>query len=211
MTTKLGLYNDALLICGERFISSLTESREPRYLLDHAYDQGAVDDCLENGFWPFATRSVQLDYDASEDPSFGYGYAFSKPSDWVSTIGVCSDEFFNVPLTQHTFENELWYADITPIYLKYVSNDTSYGYNLAIWPTSFKDYVATYLASKIVPKLADEPKVKEVMDELKKAKLNALNNAGQSLPTSFPAQGSWVRSRQSGRRNDRGHRNTLIG
>jgi hypothetical protein len=45
--SKLGIYNDALRILGERKLSSISEDRPPRYRLDDIYDFGAIEYCLE--------------------------------------------------------------------------------------------------------------------------------------------------------------------
>jgi len=211
--TKLTLYNRALTICGERHISALTEDRRPRHLLDNAWDQGAVDTCLEMGQWSFATRAVQVDYDASFDPGFGYNYAFSKPTDWKNTCAVCSDEYFNEPLTQYIDEADYWYADLTKIYVKYVSNDSSYGGDYSLWPGLFTEFVSAYLAHQIVMSLtADEKKQKAVRDYMKEMRKEAKNHSAQVGPTKFPPPGSFVQSRARNRtRNDRGNTGSLTG
>ena len=209
---KLGLYNNALLICGERSISDLTENREPRRLLDTVYDGGGIDVCLEEAQWVFAIRTVMIDHDPAVDPQFGYEWAFSKPSDWKITSAFCSDESFQVPITNYSDENWYWYANEDPIYVKYVSNDASYGYNLGDWPASFAEFVSAYFAVKIVGKLTgDEDKRAEVKEHYKVARLDAKNRNAMAGPTSFPARGSWVNSRQHGSRQDRGNRGQLIG
>lgn len=81
MTTQLDIYNGALLHCGERFLASLTEQREPRRLLDRVWSSNGVKTCLEQGQWNFAMRTIQIDYDPSIAPSFGYARAFQKPND----------------------------------------------------------------------------------------------------------------------------------
>src|SRR5438270_251157 len=83
----------AQMLCGERFLASLTEEREPRRLLDQAWASNAVRACLEMGQWNFAMRTIQIDYDSGVEPGFGYNRAFPKPTDWVNTTGVCEDEF----------------------------------------------------------------------------------------------------------------------
>ena len=80
MTTQLDLYNGALLQVGERFLASLTEQREPRRLLDQVWAANGVKTCLEEGQWPFAMRTVQVDYDPSITPTFGYARVFQKPT-----------------------------------------------------------------------------------------------------------------------------------
>lgn len=213
MTTRLQVYNDALLLCGEALISSLTESREGRRLLDHAWDSGEVEGCLEKGQWAFAMRTVLLDYDPSVTPSFGYRRAFSKPTDWLATSAVCSDEYFRSPLTQYADESGYWYCDLDELYVRYVSNGDTYGMNLTIWPQAFSDFVAASLANKIVRKLTGSAeRVKDVDEALKRAKFEAASHNAMGEPTKFPAPSSWNSARNRGsRRRDGGGRGSLIG
>ncbi len=155
MTTQLTLYNDALLLCGERFLASLTEEREPRRLLDQVWSSGGVKACLELGQWNFAMCSIQIDYDPGMEPDFGYRRAFVKPDDWVLTSGVCSDEFFRCPLLRYWDEANYWYSDLDTIYVRYVSNDVAYGMNLNHWPQTFAEVVEAHFAAKIIKKLSN--------------------------------------------------------
>ncbi len=196
-STQLALYNSALLLCRSRALASLTENREPRYLLDTAWADGIVDACLEDGQWFFAMRSMQLDYDPAVTPSWGYRYAFDKPSDWVLTSAVCEEEFFRVPLTRYFDEAGFWYADLLTIYVRYVSNDPNYGGSIGKWPRSFYDLVAARLAKKVVRKISeDDAAIKDIDNAVKEAKHQAKNRNAMADPTQFPAQGSWTRARQ---------------
>jgi hypothetical protein len=217
LTTRLELYNAALLICGESFIASLSEDREPRHLLDHVWDNDGVKQCLEGGQWKFAMRAVRLDYDPAISPDFGYRRAFEKPTDWCATSAVCSDEYFNVPLTQYIEETGYWFSDLDEIFIRYVSNDASFGGDLSLWPAKFADYVAHFFAGKIILKLTSDKERREailhprqglLVQSLKKAKsLDAMSG-----PTVFPAQGGWSLARKAGAgRRDRGSRSNLIG
>lgn len=212
MTTKLLLYNEALLICGERSLSSVTEAREPRYLLDHVWDNGGVDTCLASGQWKFAMRTIMLDYESGIEPQFGLRRAFTKPSDWVATSAIASDEYFTAPLLQYVDEAGYWYAEIDVIYVRYVSNNSSYGTNYAAWPSKFTDFAAAHFASKIILKLtSDEAKRESVMKYRQKTLLEAKTHDALCDPTKFPPPGSWVSSRRGGSYRDRGNRNRLIG
>src|SRR3972149_5633972 len=154
--TRLKIYNDALLFCGERTLASLTEDVEPRHLLDHVWNSDGVQGCLEEAQWHFAIRTVQIDYDPDEDPQFGYNYAFTKPSDWVLTSALCSDEYFKSPLLGYWDEAGFWYADLQTIYVRYISNDVDYGMDLSLWPRSFSEFVAAHFAYKITPKITGD-------------------------------------------------------
>jgi hypothetical protein len=213
VTTKLTLYNGALLVCKERFLASLTEEREPRRLLDHVWDNGGVKSCLEEGQWHFAMRTVQIDYDPAIEPEFGFRRAFEKPSDWLRTSALCADDYFHVPLTRYSDESGYWYADVDTLYVRFVSNDSSYGQDLNKWPESFARFVETHFASQIIGKLSGgAEREKEIMAKRRDLLLDAKSKAAQAEPTRFPAQGNWSLSRQgSGGGRDRGNRGNLIG
>jgi hypothetical protein len=212
-TTRLQIYNQALRICGERRLASLTEDRKPRHLLDQVWAEGGVDKCLEQGQWNFAMRAVQIDSDPAVSPNFGLAYGFTKPSDWIRTAGFCSDERFETPFLGYKDEAGYWYADITPIYVRYVSNDSGFGGDLSMWPGTFTDFVAAYFAKEIVFDMtSDKERIVLVEKELKKSKLDALNKDAMNDPTTFPSKSSWVNARgRQGWRRDGGNRGSLIG
>jgi len=212
-TSRLELYNSALVICGERILTSLTEDRKSRRLLDHVWDNDGVDACLERGQWRFARRTKRFDYDTDMTTDFGYNRAFSKPTDWVATSAVCSDEYFNAPLTDYVDEADYWFAEIDEIYVKYVSNDASFGGNLSLWPATFTDYVGAAFAAKIVLALTqDDEKKQDVLAEEKRRLVLAKSNDAMVDPQQFPPSGSWVNSRSRwGSNRDRGNRGQLLG
>lgn len=225
-TTRLQLYNDALQLCGEPKLASLTENRRQRYELDQVWDGssgigGWIDAVLEMGQWQFAERSIEISADPDVDTSFGYANAFGKPTDWISTLGVCSDERFNTPLVQYRDSTDYWFADIDPIYVRYVSNDSAYGGDLARWPQSFCAFAAAYGASKIVLALSsDKNKAGMILQPktgiLAQALSLAKSRAAMTQPTRMPPESGWnaARSGRAGRRGpmgDGGTTNTLTG
>lgn len=202
--SRLSIYNDALTVSGERTLSTLSDNVETRYLLDQVWNSNGVRKCLELGQWHFAMRGVQVDYDTSITPDFGYARAFTKPSDWVLTSALCSDEFFRVPVTRYTDEAGNWYSDLDTIYVRYVSDDSNYGGNYANWPESFEELVALYFASKIILKISNDDKRTQLLLGLYQKQLKvAKNRAAMAMPTSFPATGGWVRARARGGNNSR--------
>lgn len=212
-TSRLEIYNAALTICGERILSSLTEDREPRHLLDLVWDNDGVHHCLEMGQWKFAMRSVRVDYDTDVTPEYGYQRAFSKPTDWVITSSFCSDEYFTTPVTRYVDEAGYWFADIDEIYLKFVSDDADWGNDLSLWPATFTDFVAAHFATKIIMKLtADEKKREQVIKWEERQQKIAKNKDSMAGPQQFPAPGNFVQSRyRLGGSRDRGSRGQLIG
>lgn len=214
MATQLKLYNEALRLCGERKLASLTEDREPRRLLDGVWDAGAIKYCLEEGQWNFALRTAKLEYSPSIEPSFGLRYAFEKPSDFVHLSSFCYDEYFNSPITQFAEEGGFWFAEVDEVYVKYVSEDAAYGTDLSLWPENFTRYVAAYMASEIVDRLTQsDSQYEKVMKAYEKRLVKARSRDAMQGPTQFLPTGSWVRARGHGsyRTRDRGHRGALIG
>lgn len=210
--SQLDIYNSALMKCKERFLASATENREPARLLDFVWDTGGVDFCLQKGQWKFALRSRMLDYDPSITPSFGYRRAFEKPSDWLVTSAICSDEYFKTPLLRYNDEAGYIYSDINQIYVRYVSSDDDYGYNLSAWPANFGDYVAWHFAAEICGKLTLSTEDKAfILKQEKAALMTAKNTDAMADPVQFPPDGGWVNSRRGIGPRDRGNRGSLIG
>lgn len=198
-TTQLQIYNGALRKLGQRTIANLTVNEESRRLLDDAWADGLVQNCLEDGFWSFAMRSVRLDYDPSITPPWGYRYAFTRPSDFVRTYSFSSDEHQYTPVEMYKPEATIWYCDVTPVYVSYVSLDPAYGNDYSKWPQSFSTYVEFALGQQIGPRLtASAPK----MDGFDKRVAGALRTArtqdSLEQPTRPTAPGRWARSRGAG-------------
>lgn len=212
MATKLGLYNNALMAMGERSLSSISEAVESRRVLDEIYDE-VVADCLEEADWNFAMETVKLDADTGVTPEFGFSEVFAKPTDWVKTSQISADEYFSTPLLQYYDDAEIfWSSDTTPIYVRYVSNDTGLGMELSRWPAAFRRYVELELASRIADRLS-MGQGSAVDAKRDRARKNAKNrDAMNEAQPKFAPEGSWGRSR-TGRisADDRGKRNTLIG
>ena len=222
MTTRLKIYNGALLLCGDRQLASLSEDREPRYLLDLVWNDDGVRACLEQGQWHFAMRATRLDYNPSIGPDWGYRRVFDKPNDWIVTSGVFSDETLCTPLIAYADEVGFWFSNNDEIWVRYVSDDATYGGNLAAWPATFTDYVKAYFAGRIAHKLPGSaqkvlflfgPPGREDRGYINRCLMIAKNKSAMTQPATFPQRGSWANARHSGlnRNRDGGSISQLIG
>lgn len=213
-TSRLTIYNNALLECGERELASLSENREPRRLLDRVWDGGAVDYCLGQGLWKFAKRTLELSPESSIAPDFGYQNAYEIPSDFIRTASLSADEYMQTPLLQYTQEQSYWFADVSPIYVSYVSNGASYGGDMSLWPMDFVRYMEAYLASMIIRRLSQNDSDWDRLFKLAAFRLKeARSSDAMESPTAFPPAGSWVSARRgrAAGRYDRGNRGSLTG
>jgi hypothetical protein len=196
MTTQLFIYNEALGHLGARQLGSLSEPREPRRVLD-SYWSDVVGYCLAQGLWKFARRTVQIDQDAAVTPQFGFNYCFAVPSDWVRTILVSTSPNLDPPLLQYSDEAGFWYANVTPIYVAYVSNDPTYGMNIGAWPEHYVDYVALRLARQACLRIAEDKELRAVLQKDEdRARRVAKAEEAMDEPPGLPPAPFWVRARR---------------
>lgn len=216
-TDKLQLYNLALTVyLGERKLASLSENREPRRALDDAWSggsgNGAVKYCLEQGHWKFAQRAVKLAYTPSITPAFGHQYAFTKPTDCVKLSKMCTDEYFKEPNLEYAEEAGFWTSNVQDLYISYVSNDATFGGDMSLWPESFVQVVALYLAKNIATRVTGaDSKTDKLEAKYVRALLDARSKDAMQGPTQFTPSGAWTRARRGGTARDGGSRSNLIG
>lgn len=212
MPTKLGLWNNALLELGHNALSDTGEAVESGRLLARVYSQ-VVEECIAAGSWNFAMETIKATADTGVTPEFGFPEVFAKPSDWVKTIAVSADENFAAPLTQYYDDANYWSADSSPIYIRYVSDDTGLGLELTRWPANFTRFVELELAARVALKVTQNDSLAQhVEGKRDDARKRALNVDAMNEPQpKFLPPGSWTLSRGGGASRDRGKRGSLIG
>lgn len=203
MPTQLSLYNGALVDIGSTRITSLSDDVESRYHLDAVWNDDAIRAVLELGQWNFAIRTQKITYSPSvSSPDFGYQYGFDRPADLVRTVSFSADEYFSFPFRDYKTEGAYWWSDIDTIYVRYVSDDNSYGRDMSLWPTSFTRLFHAYLALNIAPLLTNGSKT-EAMERLFRTRLaDAQAKDAMEDATQEPPKGSWVMSRLGSYRRD---------
>jgi hypothetical protein len=205
MADRLAIYRSALMYLGNAAgLSSLTEVSPTRNALDAVW-QPAVDYMLAKGLWNFSIRSAQLSEDEDVEPLFGYQYAFSKPDDWVRTAAIANDATYVDGFEDYEDETNYWFANWDTLYIRYVSNDEAYGWNVGAWREPFAEALAAWLAFKCgLPLTSDKSNRNDLFtlfkSLLKEAKaLDAVDERVHRRP-----MGRLVRARlTSGRRDDR--------
>ena len=196
MTTQLFIYNEALGHLGERQLASLAEPREPRRVLD-SYWADVAGFCLSQGLWKFARRTAQIDASSTLVPQFGFTCCFPVPADWVRTILVSSSPNMDPPLLQYSDEGGVWYANLTPIYVAYVSSDPLYGMNIGAWPEHFVDYVALRLARQACLRLTSDKELRAaLLREEDRARRVAKAEQAMDEPPGLPPVPYWARARR---------------
>lgn len=199
MADQLSLYNEALGKLKERKVSSLSENREAKRVLDDYWLRVPLY-CLEQGLFRFAKRVVSIDASTTITPAFGFNDAFRIPDDWIRTVVISTSPDLDPPLLQYAEETGYWYANATPIYVAYVSNDSLYGMNLGAWPQSFADYVALRLARQACKRITGSDDLLKgaggLIDEENKARRRTKANDAMNDPPGMPPVPFWARARR---------------
>lgn len=198
---------------GIRSLTDTGEAIEPGRVITETYSR-VVNECLSAGSWNFAMETIKATADTGVTPAFGFTEVFAKPSDWVRTIGVSLDEYFSLPSMQYYDDANFWSADSSPIYVRYVSNDTGLGLELSRWPATFTRFAELELAARTALRLTQNASLAEkIENDRDKARKRALNHdaMNQAQPV-FPPSGSWTVARGGTLgRGDRGNRGSLTG
>ena len=150
---KLGIYNNALQLVGERKLASISENREPRRLLDSAYDFGAVNYCIEIVKPSFSRKTIKLTV-STTSASHDLDNVFELPADWISTVDVYSDSRLDQPIARYINEDRTISCEYKTIYVRYASADNNAAF--AKWSPSFSHVLSTYLAREISTRLTPE-------------------------------------------------------
>jgi hypothetical protein len=195
MPTKLSIYNGALRHLGQRRLASLDENNTTRRELDEAWDS-AVKTCLNEGYWNWAMRTIELPADNEMEPQFGYTNVFLKPDDWVRTWQISTGEAFQPPLENFVDETDYWYADADPLYIRYVSDSDEFGFNVGLWPVAFSNYVEGYLAQAVCRTITGA-KPEDMEKSVKKLLYNARAKDAMNEGVGIRPLGSWASSRSS--------------
>ena len=211
--TKLGTFNGALIELGNERVSDTGEPVKAARELVAVWDK-VVDECLSVGSWNFAIETIKATADTGVEPSFGYTEVFAKPADWLRTFAVSEDEYFYNPLIHYYDDAGFWSADVSPLYFRYVSNDTGLGLDLNRWTPKFSRYVELELAERVCLALTQNNGLKEQVGKLRdKARKEAKNiDAMDEAQPKFKPVSSWTRARAGRTMNrDRTRGGNLIG
>jgi len=202
---RLDIYNGALLRLASRKLATLSEARESRRVLDQYWgaQNKIVSYALERGDWNFALRSRQIEAETSVEAEWGWQHAFAKPTDVRRLSALSGDERMKSPLTADGYSDErgYWLSDTDPLYVRYVSDDTLYGFNSGVWTEGFIDYLEARLAWLSCNRITNDKGLKQMLEgEMKTALSNAKSVDAMGEGIKFLPTGSWARSRSAGSR-----------
>jgi len=155
MASKLSLYNKALIILGERRLTSEFENRDPRRALDEVYNLDAVNACLEMSRPHFARRSTALT-SPTTSAAHALDQVYTLPDDYLDIVGLYLDDTLETPIERYFMDDTRTIACevATTIYMRYISANVS----ITNWTPAFQNLVAAYLADHAATRIAPDKK-----------------------------------------------------
>ena len=169
-------------------ILTLSDSRAERRALDAIWAQ-TLDYMLEQGMWNFAARAEELQPSDTSIPQYGYQYAFEKPDDYIRLLDISDNEDYEPTLDYFEDYGDYFLADVTPLYVNYVSNHYAYGGDPGKWKPTFAYAFALQMAVRAAGSIASLKKdeksqlLMRAKKELTAAKgKDAVNQPADTLP-----------------------------
>lgn len=208
MATRLSLYNGALRWCKATRLASTADNRKERRELDDVYDD-VTQYMVEQGLWHHAGTHVKLQSPTTGVVGYGYTYAYAVPADYVRIMEISASETMRPTLADfEEYKTSTATTDIyirawagSPLYLKYVSNSTSFGTDPARYPPTYTKAFELELAVRVglnvsAMKLDEHNKLIKLASNvlIQAQSKDAVNSPAVSLP-----RGRLVTARGAGR------------
>ena len=199
MTTKLSVFNSALVSLGNSPLASTSDNVPARKTLDSVWD-----DCLaymiEAGMWKFAARAQVLTGGTSQGNStsaIGMHIQYNLPSDYVRIINISDNNRFRPTLLDWKIEQNQIYCDASQVYIEFVSNSTAAGYASTNWTPAFTKAMSDELALRAAPLLlaASMGKIEQLEKKAKRSMFIAKQRDAMQNPEGWAPPGRLVRSR----------------
>lgn len=165
--TKLGIYNEALGLIGERPLTALGGTLETEAALNAVWDNGAVDYCLSLVRPKFATLMAKLTvYTTDTDHSFN---VFALPADYLSIVSLYQDNTLDRPTDRYFIEGRNLSCSYTTVYLRYNADNTiaiPSGTTFTKLTPAFVRVLVAHLAAEISTIFSSDetPKIQGIFD-----------------------------------------------
>lgn len=138
---QLTIINKALMKCGLPLAAALNDCDWNAQLV---YDS-AVEECLRDFAWNFATRFATLA--PSAPPAHGFAKGYQLPDDCLRVIDVHCMHDLRTPPARYERVGDMLYTQVSPCHLRYVSSNVPCGQ----WPSDFCNVVSCRIAWEIAP------------------------------------------------------------
>lgn len=192
MTSKIDIWNLALVKLGANPVASLTEDTKSAITLGKVYD-ALLDAELAAHPWTFAKARALIPASTTA-PAFGWGAQYPKPSGLLKIIEIGQDWVFYTSNVGALFELEganILTDQGSPLAIRYVQRVT----NTGLFASPFVIALACRLAAETCEAITQSTSKRAALwDEYRMAIKDARRTNDIELPPQTGAPNSWERS-----------------
>ena len=187
--TETSVANAALVLLGERRISSLDENTKTAKTLKERLPE-VRDGFLRQHFWNFAVTRFSLAADP-DPPLFQYAYSYTLPADCIRLM-----ELRNLGDYPHLVERGKIITDLSPpLEGKYIARVTDYN----AWDVLAREALAAALAFDVAEAFTGTSTKVEQMAQIARQRLVQAQTAdGQEDPPYYDEESEWSNARYEG-------------
>lgn len=157
MASQTQICNLAMMRLGEPSIMSIDDESKRAIALKYCWEL-VRDMVLQDHPWNFAIRRGTLAR-LSEDPAFGYSYAYQLPSNCLRVLGMVGEDE-NLDLTlDYKIEGQQLFTNEVAVKLKYILRITDTG----LFTPRFCSALASRLAQEVSYHLVKSPALRKQM------------------------------------------------
>lgn len=105
MASKIGMASNALLLLGDRPISSFTDNTAGAQAMANLYES-TYTDLVTNTPWTFARKQRTLSQNTTAPTFKNYKYSYNLPNDYLAGIGLLSNMQYNIYIDGKLYTND---------------------------------------------------------------------------------------------------------
>lgn len=191
-TSKLQIYNSALIKVGDETISAVSDSNKRARLTNEQYDK-CRKEVLSAHPWNFALKRAQLSQDATA-PAFGYSYRYTLPADNLRIWRVwnSANDSEDSEIMDWKVENGYVLTDEEAVYALYIYDCQ----DVTLFEAKFEETLALRLAADVCEALTQRrTKAQDLMNAYKTWEAEARSMDGQVGSPLPVIEGDWLSHR----------------
>lgn len=178
MATKIGMCSNALLLLGDRPISSFSDNTAGAQVMANLYENTYRDLCTAQP-WSFARKQLQLSQNVTDPVFDSYQYSYNLPNDYLAAIGLRDGGEYRI------YAGGLLYTNVSPAEFEYIARPSE-----GTLPPYFEKLVTDTLAARAASAVTDRTSMIDMMaaqaqDQLLRAMaIDAQNDTNRAIYSS---------------------------
>jgi len=159
MATKIGMCSNALLLLGDRPISSFSDNTAGAQVMANLYEN-TYRDLVTSQPWTFARKQLALSQNVTPPTFDNFAYSYALPSDYLAGIGLLSNQEYRI------YSGSLLYTNDSSAEFEYIARPSE-----GDIPPYFEKLVTDTLAARAAPAVTDRATLIELRASIAQTQL----------------------------------------